>query len=69
MHNKDKADIVFCTHIGQSVPAKYTFDTDSNVVQIRENQIDKHFGIGFDVLTHLDYVLSAYNAEMHMSSM
>jgi hypothetical protein len=38
---KDKADVVFGAQIRQPVPTKNAFDADSDVVQIRENQVKK----------------------------
>jgi hypothetical protein len=66
---KDKTDVVLCAQIGQPVPAKHTFDTDSDVVQIRENQVKKHLGVGFDVLMHLYFVFSVNDANVHFTGM
>jgi hypothetical protein len=66
---KDKADMVLGAQIGQPVPAKDAFDTDSNVVQIREDQLEKHFGVRFDVFMHFDFTLAVEDAYIHFAGM
>jgi hypothetical protein len=44
---KDKANMMLGAQLGRPVPAKYTFDTDRDIVQIWQNQLEKHFGVGF----------------------
>ena len=61
--------MVLGAQIGQPVPAKNTFDTDSDVVQIREDQVEKHFGVGFDVLMHFDFTLAVDDAYIHIAGM
>jgi hypothetical protein len=66
---KDKTDVVFGAQISQPVPAKHAFDTNSDVVQIRENQVKKHPGIGFDVFMHFDFTLAVEDAYIHITGM
>lgn len=59
--------MVFGAPIRQPIPTKHTFDADSDVVQIGENQVKKHLGIGFDVLKFTELLTKNFQKELHNS--
>ncbi len=40
-----------------------------DVVYVRKNQVEKHFGVGFYVLMHLDFVFRIDDANVHFAGM
>lgn len=44
--------MVIRAQVGEPVPAKNAFDTDKDIIQVWENQIEKNFGFGFDIFVH-----------------
>jgi hypothetical protein len=49
--------------------AKNAFNADNDVVQIWKDQFKEQLRIGFDVLMHLDFVVSVDDAYVHFTDM
>jgi hypothetical protein len=66
---KDKGDVVFSTKVGDPIPAKDTFHTDNDVIEVWKDHLEKWFRIGFDVLMHFGFTSLIENADIHFSRM
>jgi hypothetical protein len=56
------------TNVGKPVPAEYTFNADSHVIQIWEDQFKEEFRIRFDILMHFSFPFLIDDADVHFSS-
>ena len=66
---KHKGNVVLGAQVGEPVPAKYTLDTDDDIVQIGENQLKEHFRVGFDIRVHDYFSLVIEDAHLHCARM
>ena len=68
MHGQGKGDVVLSAQVSRPVPAKDTFHPYGNVLEVRENQLEKGFRVGFDIFVHFGFALLVQDADVHFAS-
>lgn len=53
------------TQIGDPVPAEYTFDADYDIFDEREDQFEKQFRIGLDILMNPNFAFLVDDTDVH----
>jgi len=59
--------VVLGAEVSQPVPAKDAFHTDDNVIEVRKDQLEKRFRIGFDILMNFNFTPVTDNTDVHFS--
>ena len=67
--SEHEGDFMSSTQIRKPVPAKNAFDSDSNVIDIGENYLEKQFRIGFDILVNMDFTFLIEDTDLHFPGM
>jgi hypothetical protein len=67
--SKDKNDVVFSAKISEPIPAKDAFNPDHDTFDEWENEFEKSFRIGFDILVYKDFSILRQDADIHFSCM
>jgi hypothetical protein len=67
--SKDKINFVIGAQISKPVPTENAFNPDNDVFNKRKGQLEKEFGIGFDVFMGDDRSLVVQDTNVHFPGM
>jgi len=67
--SEDERNFVLVTEVSDPIPTENAFDTDNDIIDVGEHQLEEQFRISFDVLVELGFAFLIYDADVHFAGM